>query len=108
MTLSDIAARINASLASKDVHIESKDIPNIIKPTEKSETESAAATTAEPSILEILGVSKDDEGKKLKEDQKTFDLKSAKFIDRVDINDTRHRYYLCKQATLEEVQACQI
>ncbi len=54
----------------------------------------------EPSLYETLGIKPDEKPKKPKIDESLKDT----ITKRLDINDTRHRYYLTKDTTQEMVQ----
>jgi len=101
-----IAAKIKASLVAKGIEIDEKvEEPNThiheipaAEPAEGLLTEKKE----EKSLLESLGIATGEQ-KTSEEKLKHLDEFSA-FSQTVDINDTRHRYFLCKPATLEAIE----
>ena len=96
----EIVAKINASLVSKGVSIKpSNDDSSQLSSLDKTDTvneEKKMAAPSEPSLSEALGI---ETVKKHKE----IDDKKFTFIATIDVNDTKHRYYLTKPSTQEEV-----
>lgn len=101
-SVSEIAAKINASLAAKGVQLEdsaeSRAAPNEeLSSAMPNETLGpTVAVDSGPSLTDTLGL---DQPKV----EKNIDYSTYTFKDTVDVNDTRHRYYISRASTLEEV-----
>lgn len=99
LDVTEIAAKIKAKLEAISVAEE----PKPVEPSKVEDTpvdhDSKQDGPEEPSLLESLGIKTDPTKgeKKIKADE-------AAFVERLDINDTRHRYYLTKEATQEAIE----
>lgn len=97
----EIVAKINASLVSKGVPLKSPNEEDSVKPAPADKPDTIEegkkpAASSEPSLSEALGI-------EVVKKEKEVDAKKFTFIATIDVNDTKHRYYLTKPATQEEV-----
>lgn len=98
---SEIAAKIKANLEAKGATLErsnEKVEESPSAPIARLEVE-VVSPKNEPSLLESFGI-KTDEEKTAKKPK----LSELTVLRKLDINDTRHRYYLIKASTQQEVE----
>lgn len=95
--VSEIAAKIKANIEAQSAPLAAKRIEEDGREPHMTEIKEEAVTS--PSLLESFGIKTDDEkaAKKPK-------LSEMTVLRKLDINDTRHRYYLSKASTQQEVE----